>query len=59
MSKVMAGITVSIDGYVTGPNDGPGYGLGVGGERLHCWVFGGPWTYEDPGRGEAVGEDKE
>jgi hypothetical protein len=34
MSKVIAGITVSVDGYITGPDDGPGCGLGVGGERL-------------------------
>jgi len=59
MSNVMAAITTSVDGYVTGPNDGPGCGLGVGGERLHYWVFGGPWTYEEPGRGEPVGEDKQ
>jgi dihydrofolate reductase len=58
MSKVIAGITTSVDGYVTGPDDGPGCGLGIDGERLHYWVFGGPWTYESPGRGEAVGEDK-
>ena len=50
MSKVTAGITTSVDGYVTGPDDGPGCGLGVGGERLHYWVFGGPWTYDDPSR---------
>lgn len=30
MSKVVAGITTSVDGYVTGPEDGPGCGLGVG-----------------------------
>jgi dihydrofolate reductase len=58
MSKIVAGITISVDGYVTGPDDGPGCGLGVGGERLHYWVFGGPWSYESPGRGEASGEDK-
>jgi dihydrofolate reductase len=58
MGKVVAGITTSVDGYITGPDDGPGCGLGVGGERLHYWVFGGPWTYRDPGRGEATGEDK-
>ena len=46
MGKVAAGITVSLDGYVTGPNDGPACGLGVGGERLHYWVFGGPWRYD-------------
>src|SRR5262245_45870412 len=43
---VIASITTSVDGYVTGPNDGPGCGLGVGGEGLHYWVMGGPWTYE-------------
>lgn len=61
MSKVIAGITVSVDGYITGPNDGPGCGLGVGGERLHYWVFGGPWTYDSPGRGKPMptGVDKE
>jgi dihydrofolate reductase len=45
-SKVIAGITTSVDGYVTGPDDGPGCGLGIGGERLHHWVMGGPWTYD-------------
>ena len=44
MSKIVAGITKSVDGYVTGPDDGPGRGLGVSGERLHYWVFGGPGT---------------
>jgi dihydrofolate reductase len=46
MPKVIAGITISLDGYLTGPNDRRGAGLGDGGERLHYWVFGGPWTYE-------------
>ena len=27
-SKVIAGITTSVDGYVTGPDDGPEHGLG-------------------------------
>ncbi|MGH3173784.1 MAG: hypothetical protein ACRDPF_07955 [Streptosporangiaceae bacterium] len=58
MSKIVAGITMSVDGYITGPDDGPGQGLGVGGERLHYWVFGGPWDYESSGQGEASGEDK-
>ena len=59
MTKVAAGITVSVDGYVTGPDDGPGCGLGVGGERLHYWIFGGPWSYDAPVRGEATGVDRE
>jgi dihydrofolate reductase len=59
VSKVAAGITTSLDGYITGPNDGPGRGLGEGGERLHYWVFGGAWTYDDEPRGEATGADSE
>jgi dihydrofolate reductase len=47
MGKVIAAITTSADGYVTGPDDGPELGLGRGGERLHNWVMGGPWSYDD------------
>ena len=57
MTKVVAAITMSVDGYIAGPDDGPAKGLGEDGERLHYWVMGGPWTYEDEGRGEATGED--
>jgi dihydrofolate reductase len=59
MSKIIAQMTTSIDGYVTGPNDGPGRGLGDGGERLHYWVFGGPWSYDQPPSGTATGVDKD
>ena len=55
--SVIANITTSVDGYITGPDDGPGKGLGEGGERLHYWVFGGPWSYEDGPRGEPTGDD--
>jgi dihydrofolate reductase len=57
MTKVLAMITTSVDGYITGPDDGPGKGLGEGGERLHHWVFGGPWTYDGGARGQPSGED--
>jgi dihydrofolate reductase len=59
MTKVAAGITTSLDGYISGPNDGPGRGLGDGGERLHYWVFGGPWSYDEEPIGDATGADKE
>ena len=59
MGKVIASITTSVDGFVTGPDDGPEHGLGRGGERLHYWVMGGPWTYEG-GHGFAMhGADRE
>lgn len=57
MASVLAGITTSVDGYIAGPGDGPGKGLGEDGERLHYWVFGGPWRYEERERGSAKGED--
>jgi dihydrofolate reductase len=58
MTRVVSGITTSLDGYITGPNDGPGRGLGEGGERLHYWVFGGPWSYAEEPRGEMTDADK-
>ena len=39
MGKVAAEISVSLDGFVAGPNDGVDNGLGDGGERLHEWVL--------------------
>ena len=49
---------MSMDGFVAGPNDRLGAGLGDGGERLHYWVFGGPWTYEGGSKGEPDDVDK-
>jgi dihydrofolate reductase len=39
MTRVHLSITMSLDGFVAGPNDGPELGLGEGGERLHEWVY--------------------
>jgi dihydrofolate reductase len=59
MGRVIAAITVPVDGYVTGPDDGPEHGLGIGGERLHNWVMGGPWTYDDEHQFAMSDADKE
>jgi dihydrofolate reductase len=59
MAKIVAAITMSVDGYITGPDDGPGKGLGEGGERLHYWVMGGPRSYEDEPQIGPEGEDAE
>lgn len=40
MSKVIAGLSVSVDGYITGRDPGPGRGLGDGG-MLFDWYFDG------------------
>jgi dihydrofolate reductase len=50
MGKVVADITMSLDGFITGPDDRPGRGLGERGECLHNWVMGGPWRYDGEGR---------
>ena len=34
-------MSLSVDGFITGPDDGPDHGLGVGGERLHEWLSAG------------------
>ena len=39
MSKVFAEISVSLDGFIAGPNVTVGNGMGDGGERLHEWMF--------------------
>lgn len=38
MSKLRFGITMSLDGYVAGPDQRPEQPLGAGGEALHQWV---------------------
>jgi dihydrofolate reductase len=39
MSKVVSEISMSLDGFIAGPNVSVGNGLGDGGERLHDWMF--------------------
>jgi dihydrofolate reductase len=40
VGQVYVDITMSMDGFIAGPNDGPELGLGEGGERLHEWIYG-------------------
>ena len=39
MTRTFADISMSLDGFVTGPNDSPELGLGEGGESLHEWIL--------------------
>jgi dihydrofolate reductase len=40
-APVVVDISMSVDGYVTGPNAGTGNGLGDGGLPIHDWVLQG------------------
>ncbi len=39
MSKLRLTISMSLDGFVAGPNQSVDQPLGVGGERLHEWIY--------------------
>ena len=41
MSATVLYMSMSLDGFIAGPNEGPGNGLGDGGHRLHEWVLRG------------------
>ncbi|HEY6595884.1 MAG TPA: dihydrofolate reductase family protein [Asanoa sp.] len=49
MAKVAVALTMSLDGYIAGPNDGSELPLGEGGEALFEWYFKGdtPSRYYD------------
>ncbi len=60
MTQVLIDISVSVDGYVAGPNQSLEDPLGVGGEDLHQWAFATMAWQESHGRegGEAgIGSD--
>jgi dihydrofolate reductase len=39
MSTTVLYMSMSLDGFIAGPNETPDNGLGDGGDRLHEWVF--------------------
>jgi dihydrofolate reductase len=48
MGKVRTGHSMSLDGFIAGPNDGPEAPLGDGGERLLAWYSSGDTEYRLP-----------
>ena len=51
MSKVVLYMSMSVDGFITGPDDDKDHGLGVNGERLHDWLRSGgvdPGSHRPP-----------
>ena len=49
MGKVSMGLSMSLDGFIAGPSDGPERPLGEGGERLFAWYASGDTEYKLPG----------
>src|SRR5204862_3598147 len=39
VSATVLYMSMSLDGFIAGPNEGPGNGLGDGGQRLHEWAM--------------------
>ena len=46
MGDVVIDMSMSLDGFIAGPNDVPGNGLGDDGMRLHNWMFDDPAVFE-------------
>jgi len=49
MGKVYVELSMSLDGFIAGPNDGPELPLGEGGERLFTWYGSGDTDFPLPG----------
>jgi dihydrofolate reductase len=47
MSATVLYMSMSLDGFIAGPNEGPDNGLGDGGERLHEWAIPGGGGVDD------------
>ena len=63
MGTVVVSVSMSLDGFIAGPNDGPGNPLGDGGERLFAWWSAGSERvgpddrFKPPARSRAVVEE--
>ena len=49
MSRSVLYMSMSLDGFITGPDDDIGQGLGRGGERLHDWLGDGAAGFRPSG----------
>ena len=56
MSKSVLSMSMSLDGFITGPGDDADHGLSVGGERLHDWLGA---SHGDPPRFRPQGPNAE
>lgn len=56
MGKVGIDKSMSLDGYITGPNPGPDQGLGEGGERIFAWMMADQGSDNPSSDGGALSE---
>jgi hypothetical protein len=49
MGTVRIGLAVSLDAFISGPNDDADAPMGAGGERLLAWYGAGDTEYRLPG----------
>jgi dihydrofolate reductase len=59
MSKSVLDMSMSLDGFVAGPNETPDHGLGDNGLRLHRWIGYGDAIVEGEESGRPDGVDGE
>lgn len=59
MSNSVLYMSMSLDGFVAGPNDGPGNGLGDNGHRLHEWFLTGADAGHKGAAGHLAGVNRE
>ncbi len=59
MSSTVLYMSMSLDGFIAGPNERPDNGLGDGGHRLHEWVFAGAAADDSGVPGRPPGVDGE
>jgi dihydrofolate reductase len=60
VSKVIVDMGMSLDGFIAGPNAGPGNPLGDGGMRIHQWTFDvEAWRERQSLRGGKTNRDHE
>jgi dihydrofolate reductase len=59
VSRTVLFMSMSLDGFIAGPNDGPGNALGDGGGRLHDWIREGAASELDTVPGSQRGANGE
>lgn len=57
MSRTVLDMSMSLDGFIAGPNETPDNGLGDGGQRLHEWFFAGAGHKDHKDVGHLEGAD--